>query len=77
LIAILKELVTEGKTIVFTNHEPDVAAMISDSVIMVKNGRVIHSGKVDEIMTGANLTEVYDTRIEAGELSSRKVFLWD
>jgi ABC-type enterochelin transport system ATPase subunit len=51
--------------------------MISDSVIMVKNGRVIHSGKVDEIMTGANLTEVYDTRIEAGELSSRKVFLWD
>ena len=77
LLAILRELVAEGKTIVFTTHEPDVAAMIADSVVMVKGGRVLHSGRVAEVMTSANLTEVYDTRIEAGEYAARRVFFWD
>lgn len=76
LIAILRELLDSGKTILFTTHEPDVAAMIAHSVIMVKNGQVLHSGPVDEIMTGENLTNVYETKIEVGELSSRKVFIW-
>ncbi|PKL47584.1 MAG: ABC transporter ATP-binding protein [Candidatus Riflebacteria bacterium HGW-Riflebacteria-2] len=77
LLAILRELVAEGKTIIFTTHEPDVAAMIATSVVMVKGGRVLHAGPVNEVMTGANLTEVYDTRIEAGEYASRQVFFWD
>lgn len=77
LITILRELVQDGKTIVFTTHEPEVAAMIAHSVIMVKNGRVVHSGLVDEVMTGENLTEIYETRIEVGELSGRKVFIWE
>ena len=77
LLAILRELVAEGKTIVFTTHEPDVAAMIADAVIMVKGGRVLHSGSVAEVMTSANLSEVYETRIEAGEYASRHVFFWD
>ena len=77
LLAILRELVAEGKTIIFTTHEPDVAAMIATSVVMVKGGRVLHAGPVAEVMTGANLTDVYDTRIEAGEYASRHVFFWD
>jgi iron complex transport system ATP-binding protein len=77
LLAILRELVAEGKTIVFTTHEPDVAAMIADSVIMVKGGRVMHAGRVADVMTGKNLSEIYDTRIEAGEYAARRVFLWD
>lgn len=77
LLAILRELVAEGKTIVFTTHEPEVASMIATTVIMVKDGQVMHAGPVAEVMTGANLSEIYDTRIEAGDYASRRVFIWD
>lgn len=77
LIAILRELVKDGKTIVFTTHEPDVAAMIADQVIMVRQGQVIFSGEVDKVMTGENLSEIYQIRVEAAEVKSRKVFFWD
>ena len=77
LLAILRELVSEGKTIVFTTHEPDVAAMIANSVIMVKDGHVMHAGSVAEVMTSENLSKIYDTRIEAGEYASRHIFFWE
>ncbi|MFZ5953247.1 MAG: ABC transporter ATP-binding protein, partial [Candidatus Rifleibacteriota bacterium] len=55
LIGILRELVKDGKTIVFTTHEPDVAAMIADQVVMVRMGQVAYTGRVEEVMTGNNL----------------------
>lgn len=77
LIAILRELVKDGKTIVFTTHEPDVAAMIADQVIMVKQGQVVYAGEIDQVMTGENLSQIYQIRIETAEVKARKVFLWE
>jgi iron complex transport system ATP-binding protein len=77
LIAILRELVKDGKTIVFTTHEPDVAAMVADRVIMVKQGQVVYAGEIDQVMTGDNLSQIYQIKIEAAQVKARKVFLWD
>ena len=77
LISILRELLKDGKTIIFTTHEPDVASMIADQVLMVKGGQVVFSGAIDETMTGANLSEIYQIKIETEQLRSRKIFLWE
>lgn len=76
LIGILRGLIAEGKTIVLTTHEPDVAGMIANSVIMIKNGRVMRNGSVNEIMTGENLTELYDTGVYTVEHDSHRVYFW-
>ncbi|GAB4268893.1 MAG: ABC transporter ATP-binding protein [Candidatus Rifleibacteriota bacterium] len=77
LMAILQELVSDGKTIVFTTHEPDVASMIAHSVIMVKTGHVFKSGETSAIMTAENLSELYETRIEIFKVGGRNFFTWE
>lgn len=76
LIKILRDQTKAGKTIVFTTHEPDVAALIADFVVMIKSGHVAHSGSVNEVMTAENLSHIYETPIKVGEIDSQKVFLW-
>jgi iron complex transport system ATP-binding protein len=76
LITIIRELVSEGKTIVFTTHEPEVAAMIAQTVVIVKGGQIMHLGTPAEVMTSQNLSAVYETEITTGFLNNQQVFTW-
>jgi iron complex transport system ATP-binding protein len=76
LVKIIRELAKEGKTIVFTTHEPEIAAMIADNVVLVKDGKPVVSGKTIEVMTGKNLSHIYDTPIRDCLAMGQKVFIW-
>jgi iron complex transport system ATP-binding protein len=77
LLKILKELIAEGKTIILTTHEPDVASMIATDLILVKEGQVLKHGKIDQVMTTENLSEVYSLEVVVKEIGGHKVFLWE
>ncbi len=47
---ILLDLKTKGKTIFFSSHELSEAEIISDKVIILKNGRILKEAKPHEIM---------------------------
>lgn len=76
IITILKSLKKDGVTILLTSHEPDVAASLSDSIILMGRHFSILQGHVDDILTKENLSRIYNIPIDIKEIDGRKIILW-
>ena len=76
IITILKSLKKEGVTILFTSHEPEVAACLSDSVILMGSDFSIVQGSVNDVLTKDNLSRIYNIPIEIRQIDGRKIILW-
>ena len=51
-----------GITVIASLHDVDVAAKVSDSVALVKNGRISSYGPPETVLTNSAVTELYDFR---------------
>lgn len=71
----IESLRDEGKTIVFTTHDPNVASASADTVVMLLKGRVIAAGSVSETLTAENIKITYGVDAEILEGASRPVIL--
>ncbi len=60
---LLRELQREGLTVVSVLHDLNLAALYCDSIVLLAEGRVFCEGTPAEVMTYANLTEVYQTEV--------------
>jgi iron complex transport system ATP-binding protein len=56
LIAGLKD---EGKTVIFTTHNPNHVMDLECNVLMIKNGSIMTAGNSKDIMTNNNILELY------------------
>lgn len=56
---IMKELCKEGKTFFFSSHVLEVVEKLCDEVAIIKNGKIIESGKVDKIKGNKDLTDAF------------------
>ncbi|MBR3281094.1 MAG: ABC transporter ATP-binding protein [Clostridia bacterium] len=61
---IMKEMCKEGKTIFFSTHILDVAEKLCDRVAIIKNGKIVKVGNMDEIKGDESLEQVF---LELGE----------
>jgi ABC-type branched-subunit amino acid transport system ATPase component len=59
IIQKIKELVKQGKTILLVEHNMEAVMEISDKVIVLDEGKVIASGRPDEIQGNKEVIEVY------------------
>ncbi len=50
----------DGRTVVFTTHEPETALAVADEAILMHGGRVLASGPAGSVLTGKNLSALYD-----------------
>lgn len=58
---ILRRLVSERKiAVILSIHELNFAEKISDKVLCIKDGKIIHAGEPKEIFTEENIREIYD-----------------
>ncbi len=73
---IIKRLASEGKSIILSTHEPDVAAAIAEKAVLMKNGHVAVAGPMSQVFTRDILRDVYETPIDLVEINGRKVVLW-
>lgn len=64
VVSLLKSLLNHGVTILFTTHDPTLAADISTHALLLKQGRVIHAGPEEEVLTGEHLSELYGISME-------------
>ena len=64
LLKFLKELCTEGYTFVKTTHYPDHALYASNKVMMLKDGKILDNGLVDDKLTVENINKLYDVNVE-------------
>ncbi|MFO7850243.1 MAG: ABC transporter ATP-binding protein, partial [Spirochaetia bacterium] len=72
---LLLKLNGEGKTLLFTTHDPRLAAEIAGDMVLLKSGKVNAAGGAEEILTGEHLSKLYDTPIKVVEVEGRRVLL--
>jgi iron complex transport system ATP-binding protein len=51
----------KGTRVVASLHDPNLAARFADTVVMLSGGRVLASGRADEVMTPALVSRLYQT----------------
>jgi iron complex transport system ATP-binding protein len=71
----IEALRDDGKTIVFTTHDPNIASASADSVVMLLNGKVVAAGSIRETLTAANVKTTYGVEAEILEGNGRPVIL--
>jgi iron complex transport system ATP-binding protein len=77
LLDRIKTLCRERKTRVVTSmHDPNMATLFADRVVLLKYGRIVAQGPAKEIMTETNLSDLYETELKKIEVGmDRHVFL--
>jgi len=77
LLATIKQLChTKKISIIASMHDPNMAAMFADAVIMIKKGEVMVKGSANAVMTKENISELYET--DTGEIrvnANKNMFL--
>lgn len=71
----IESLRDEGKTVVFTTHDPNVASASADTVVMLLKGRVVAAGGVRETLNAENIKKTYGVEADILEGPSRPVIL--
>lgn len=61
---IMQKMTKEGKTIFFSTHILDVAEKLCDRVAIIKNGKIVKIGKMQDIRGDSSLEKVF---LELGE----------
>lgn len=69
LVALLRELATQGHAIVLAVHDLNLAAMVADRAVLLGQGSVCTTGPTREVLSSQELDQVYGVdfeRIQSG-----------
>ncbi|NLY70255.1 MAG: ABC transporter ATP-binding protein [Clostridiales bacterium] len=64
LLNHIKRLAGQGLSIIMSTHHPDHALFCGGKAIMLKDGQILCSGSVDEVITEDNLKNIYGIDVE-------------
>jgi iron complex transport system ATP-binding protein len=73
LLSAIKSLCrSKGISIVATLHDPNMAALFADDLIMVKNNTIMEQGAAAEAMTQENISALYDIPLGLVKINEQK-----
>ena len=75
VLQIMRALANKNLTVLYTTHDPESAAAIADTLILMRSGRVLHHGALDGIFNAENLSETYQTKLNVREVEGNKLVL--
>ncbi len=75
VLQIMRSLADRQMTVIYTTHDPESAAAIADHVILMRSGRVLRQGRLDEVFNAANLSETYGTDLDVARIEGTNVIL--
>lgn len=64
LVELLKQLSGEGCAVVVAVHDLNVASLLGSRALLLGDGRLLHDGGVEDVLTGPSLEGVYGIRFE-------------
>jgi len=64
VLQTVKKLAREGVGVLLVIHDPNLAYLFADRLVLMKNGRVIAQGKPDGVFDEVLLSEVYGIELE-------------
>ncbi|MBN1230572.1 MAG: ABC transporter ATP-binding protein [Anaerolineales bacterium] len=76
LIEVLKDLLIQGITIVFTTHEPEVVSVLATDLVLMRSGQVLENGSFENVFTSQNLTATYEVPVSVISVQGRKIAVW-
>ena len=74
ILKVLSGMERSGKTILFTTHDPNLAAA-ADTVVLIKEGRLLAAGPAAETLTERNLSTTYGVDVKVVTLDGQPVIL--
>ncbi len=77
VLHILRTLADEGTTVVFTTHDPASAAVVADAVMLLRAGRLLRWGSLEEVFTTENLSRTYGIPLRVTRIGAHRVVLMD
>jgi iron complex transport system ATP-binding protein len=75
VLRILRALAAAGTAVIFTTHDAAAAASVAEQAILMREGRVVDAGAVEQVFTDANLSAVYRTPIRVRRVEGQLVIL--
>ena len=69
IMKLLTSLRNDGKTILMNMHDLDLARRFSDTITMLRSGRIFYHGSVCHAFSKENIQEVFDVQVEEGHTS--------
>jgi iron complex transport system ATP-binding protein len=75
ILEILRGLARRGVTAVFTTHDPEAAISAAGWLVLVRGGRTVFAGPLDQGLTSANLTATYGVPVRIEMFGARPVVL--
>ena len=55
----MRRMREEGRTIIFISHNMDIVRELTDHLIVLDSGQLLTQGKVDEVLSSAEVIEAY------------------
>lgn len=74
-LQIMRTLAAQGVTVIFTTHDPGLAAIVAGYVVLVRDGRVLAAGTNGTVLTAEQLTATYGVPVEVVDVQGRRVVL--
>jgi iron complex transport system ATP-binding protein len=68
ILQVIKDLASDGMTIVMASHFPDHAFLVANVVAILNNGQIAHVGAPDEVITDKNLQATYGVDVRVVQL---------
>jgi len=76
IVDIMRKQAAEGTTLLFTTHDPEVASACAGRIVLMRDGTVLSTGTVHEMMQEGLLSETYGSDIIVSEVRGKRVTLW-
>jgi len=75
LLEIVQALASSSVTVVLTTHDPNLAAVAAEFVVLMRQGRILHSGPAKPLLTADRLAETYGVPVRVLEVDGQPV-IW-
>lgn len=72
---VLRKLAGDGVTIIFSSHDPNLAASAADRIVLLRHGAVLAGGVVKSVLTTDLLTATYGIPVRVVECGTDRVIL--
>lgn len=63
ILQVVSELVSDGRSVLMSTHQPNHALMWADHAVLMRNGSVVISGPAAEVITAERLCDLYNVPI--------------
>jgi iron complex transport system ATP-binding protein len=75
VLARLRGVATEGRGVILVLHDLHLAGRIADDAVLLRGGRVVAAGQVQDVLTAPLIAEAYGVEVEIGTTPAGQRFI--